>query len=124
MVTPTTLGFDNISLQDGQQLKTTPSPEPLPPCPPEVQENGVCPPTDEITPVPQPPLDCPEAGPELCGDEPPPGDGLDSSGDGSDNDNGGGNGNGNDNGNGEDWANGNGDDNEGEESGGTVPPFG
>ena len=41
-----------------------------PPCPPETQVNGVCPPTDEITPLPEPPPpDCPEAGPEICGEE-------------------------------------------------------
>jgi hypothetical protein len=99
----------------------TPVPEPPPPCPPETRENGVCPLTDEITPVPEPPPpDCPEAGPELCGEEPPPEDGPDSGRDGSDNDNAGGNGDGD----GEDGSSGNGDnggdsnDNNGETFGG------
>jgi hypothetical protein len=87
-------------------------PSPEPPCPPETLVNGVCPPTDEITPVPGPP-DCPEAGPELCGDEPPPEDGPDTGSDGNDNDSGSGSGNGNEDGNGEDGSNGNGDDDTG-----------
>jgi hypothetical protein len=95
-----------------------PSPEPPTPCPIDDEGNEVCPPTDELTPVPgPPPPECPEAGPEVCGEEPPPVEVPPDSDDGT-------NGNGNDNGNGEDGSNGNGDDNEGEEGGGTVPPFG
>jgi hypothetical protein len=102
---------------------TTPRPSPGPIlCPLDAQGNEVCPPTDESTPIPGPPTpQCPEAGPDVCGEEPPtppeepPGS----------NGNGNGNGNdGNDNGNGGDGSNGDEDDNEGEEGGGTVPPFG
>ena len=84
------------------------TPVPEPPCPPETMENGVCPPTDEITPVPEPPPpDCPEAGPEACGEEPPPEEVPPDSDDGT-------NGNGNDNGNGADGSSGNGNgDNQG-----------
>jgi hypothetical protein len=94
----------------------TPVPElPPPDCPPEVQENGVCPPTDDLTPVPEPPTpDCPEAGPELCGEEPPPEEVPPDSDDGT-------NDNGNDNGNGEDGSNGGGDDNENGEDIPSVP---
>jgi hypothetical protein len=107
--------FPFLTLSD-----TTPSPEP--PCPPETLVNGVCPPTDEITPVPgPPPPDCPEAGPELCGEEPPPEDGPDPGGDGNDND-GSGSGNGNEDGNGEDDSNGNGD-NQGGSNGNGGEPF-
>jgi hypothetical protein len=85
--------------------------------------NGDCPPTDEITPVPgPPPPDCPEAGPELCGEEPPPEDGTGDAGNGEGNDNGEDGDDGT--GNGEDGSNGNGDDNEAEENSGLVPPFG
>jgi hypothetical protein len=96
----------------------TPVPEPPTPCPPDAPESEVCPPTDEPTPIPGPPPECPEAGPEVCGDEPPP-DGDPDSGDATD-------GNGNVNGNGEDGStgngeNGDGDDNEGSEEIPTVP---
>jgi hypothetical protein len=91
------------------------TPVPEPPCPPEIQVNGVCPPTDEITPVPEPPPpDFPDAGPEVCGEEPSPEEVPTDSDDGT-------NGNGNDNGNGEDGSNGDGDDNEGSEEIPTVP---
>jgi hypothetical protein len=99
----------------------TPVPEPPTPCPPDAPESEVCPPTDDITPVPEPPQpDCPEAGPDVCGEEPPPEEVPPDS-----NGNGNGNGNdGNDDGNGEDGSSGNGDNGGGEEGGGTVPPFG
>jgi hypothetical protein len=100
---------------------TTPSPEPPTPCPPETLVNGVCPPTDDLTPVPGPP-DCPEAGPELCGDEPPPEDGPGTGGGGDDNDNDNG-GSGNGDGNGEDDSNENGDD-DGGSGGGNGGTFG
>jgi hypothetical protein len=137
---PTTVVNElSIIIEDGPPLP--PSPEPQPPCPPEAQENGVCPPTDDITPVPEPPTpcppdapesevcpptdditpvpeppppDCPEAGPELCGEEPPPAEVPPDSDDGT-------NGNGNDNGNGEDGSNGNEDDNEDGEDIPSVP---
>jgi hypothetical protein len=42
-------------------------------CPLDAERNEVCPPTDEPSPVPEPPLpECPDAGPEVCGEEPPP----------------------------------------------------
>jgi hypothetical protein len=137
----TELTFDDDNETDSGDNKTDPSPEPQPPCPPDVQENGVCPPTDDITPVPEPPTpcppdapesedcpptdditpipeppppDCPEAGPELCGEEPPPEEIPPDS----DEDT---NGNDNDNGNGENGSNGNGDDSEGSEDIPTVP---
>ena len=125
----------SIIIEDGPPLpppdETYPSPEPLPPCPPEAQENGVCPPTDDITPVPEPPTpcppdapesevcpptdeitpvpgppppDCPEAGPEVCGEESPeePPPGSNGNGDG--------NGNGDEDGSGgEDGSNGDGE---------------
>jgi hypothetical protein len=76
-------------------------------------------------PEPQPP-ECPDAGPEVCGEEPPPEDGADSgddaNGNGNDNDSG----NGNGNGDGEDGSSGNGDGDDNEDGGGLapVPPFG
>ena len=34
--------------------------------------NEVCPPTDELTPIPgPPPPECPDAGPEVCGEDTP-----------------------------------------------------
>jgi hypothetical protein len=99
----------------------TPVPEP-PPCPPEVQVNGVCPPTDYPTPVPEPtPPDCPEAGPEVCGEEPPaeepPG-----SGDNGEDDNGEGDGSGDGNNNGGDGSDGDGNDG-GDTNGGNGGTF-
>jgi hypothetical protein len=54
----------------------TPPPSLSPPTPPQcaIDDSGneVCPPTDEPTPMPEPPtLECPEAGPDICGEEPP-----------------------------------------------------
>jgi hypothetical protein len=54
---------------------TTPDPTPDPspePCPIDAQGNVVCPPTDELTPIPGPSPECPDAGPEVCGEELPP----------------------------------------------------
>ena len=90
------------------------------PCPLDAQGNEVCPPTDGPTPIPgPPPPECPEAGPEVCDEEPPPPEEPpDSNGMETEMDT---NGNGNDNGNGEDGSNGDGDDNEGSEEIPTVP---
>ena len=100
---------------------TYPSPEPPTPCPPTAEGIEDCPPTDEPTPIPGPPTpECPDAGPEVCGEEPPPEEvPPDSDDDTDDTDD-----NGNDNENGEDGSNEEGDDNE--DGGGisTVPPFG
>jgi hypothetical protein len=54
-----------------------PTDEPTPePCPIDAAGNEVCPPTDEPTPMPKPPPpECPVAGPEVCGEEPPPEEG-------------------------------------------------
>jgi hypothetical protein len=43
------------------------------PCPLDAEGNEVCPPTDEPSLVPELSLpECPEAGPEVCDEEPPP----------------------------------------------------
>jgi hypothetical protein len=69
------------------------------PCPLDAEGNEVCPPTDEPSLVPEPSLpECPEAGPEVCGEEPPPEEVPPDSDDDT-------NGNGNGNGNGEDGLN-------------------
>jgi hypothetical protein len=93
-------------------------------CPLNAEGIRVCPPTDEPSPIPGPPTpQCPEAGPDVCDEEPapPPEEPPDSNGNG--NGNGDSNGNGNDNGNGDgqDGSNGDGDDNEGSEEIPTVP---
>jgi hypothetical protein len=94
-----------------------------PPCSIDAQGNGVCPPTDDPTPVPEPPPpECPGAGPEICGqvpptEEPPAGSNGNGDGDG----NGDGNGDGDDNGNGDDGSNGGGDGNENGEDIPSVP---
>jgi micrococcal nuclease len=78
--------WDNPDCKDylEDKYKTiAPSPPSLsPPCPPDAEGNVVCPPSDELTPVPPtdgttpvpepPPPECPDAGPEACGEEPPP----------------------------------------------------
>ena len=59
------------------------SPSLSPPCPPDAKGNEVCPlsgeltpvpPTDEPSPVPEPSPECPDAGPEVCGEDTPPPD--------------------------------------------------
>ena len=73
-------------------------------CPLDAEGNEVCPPTDELTPIPgPPPPECPDAGPEVCGEDtplPPDSD--------ADADNGNGNGEAGGDGNGEGGSNGNG----------------
>jgi uncharacterized membrane protein YgcG len=97
-------------------------PSPTTPCPLDAQGNEVCPPTDGPTPIPgPPPPECPEAGPEVCDEEPPPPDedpdsNGDAAGDGDSN------GNGNGNGNGEDGSNGDGN-NGGDSNGGNRGTF-
>ena len=97
-------------------------PSPPTPCPLNAQDNEVCPPTDGPTPIPgPPPPDCPEAGPEVCDEQPPPPDeDPDSNGDAAGDDRT--NGNGNDNGNGEDGSNGDGN-NGGDSNGGNGGTF-
>jgi uncharacterized membrane protein YgcG len=107
-------------------LYYTPSPpSPPTPCPLDAQGNEVCPPTDEPTPIPGPPTpQCPEAGPEVCDEEPtpPPDEDPDSNGDAAGDGDGDSNGNGNGNGNGEDGSNGDGN-NGGDSNGGNGGTF-
>ena len=109
-------------LENKYKTIAPPPPSLSPPCAPDADGNEICPPSDELTPVPptdgatpvpEPSPKCPDAGPELCGEEPLPEDGPDTAeGNGNDNDNdsSSGSGNGNEDGNGEDDSNGNGDD--------------
>ena len=103
--------WDNPDCKDYLEKKyktIVPSPPSLsPPCRPDSEGNEVCPPTDEPTPVPERSPECPDAGPEVCGEDTPPADEEPPDSDtGTDNENG--NDGASGDGNGEDGPNGNG----------------
>ena len=112
--------WDNPVCKDYLENKykiIAPSPPSLsPPCPPDAEGNEICPPSDELTPVPptdgptpvpEPSPECPEAGPDVCSEDTPPTDEEPPDSD-SDADDGNGNGDVGGDGNGEDGSNGNG----------------
>ena len=128
--------WDNPVCKDYLENKyktIAPSPPSLsPPCPLDAEGNEICPPADELTPVPpidgptpvpEPSPECPDAGPEVCGEDTPPADEEPQDSD-TDADDGNGNGDAGGDVNGEDGSNGDGNDGgSGDSNGGSGELF-